>query len=181
VTPCSLLEIYRRFGGTYLYFYRLDQNNIIKQVAAITWLNHRLWSLRSTFLRNVCKLYWTATRYIPVDKSPGVCYVVQFCGLPRLILEKQRIISNKTKAYKSFVSQMVHSDLHYGSIFPVTVISLNHTITIQTARIIQQGVTRTHRTQLARARCSVVGWGTMLQAGMSWARSPMRSLDFQLV
>jgi hypothetical protein len=27
-------------------------------------------------------------------------------------------------------------------------------------------------------RDSVVGWSTMLQAGMSWARFPMRSLNF---
>jgi hypothetical protein len=31
---------------------------------------------------------------------------------------------------------------------------------------------------LARARGSVVGWGTMLQAGRLWARVPMRLLDF---
>jgi hypothetical protein len=30
------------------------------------------------------------------------------------------------------------------------------------------------------ARGSVVGWGTMLQAGRYWVRIPMRSLDFQL-
>jgi hypothetical protein len=30
------------------------------------------------------------------------------------------------------------------------------------------------------ARGSVVGWGTMIQAGRSWVRFPMRSLDFSI-
>jgi hypothetical protein len=37
------------------------------------------------------------------------------------------------------------------------------------------------RLDIHGARCSVVGWGNMLQAGRSRVRFPMRLLDFQLI
>jgi hypothetical protein len=103
--------------------------------------------------------------------------VVQFCGLPRLVLEKQRLITDKTKAHQSLVFQMVHSDLCHGSIFPVTLSSVNHIITTYTARITQQGATRIHHRKnisyavCAGARDSIVGRGTKIFTSLEVAGS----------